>query len=353
MEEKNQCPKNVIEEILAMYGFSTAFSNQTEYIVRYDEKENRHVKVILSVSIGSGERLVLKILREEQGNPHADREIIERQSAFSEFLRNHGVRTPKRYVANGRYCNPYVFQEVVCNVTVEDWCGEEIREIDRTLAYRIGALLARMHTLSIENQCTIGCGTLFSAAHKNDVDAYADFCKICEDERLDRACVKEICRLREEKIGRIRKAWDRLPKAAVQGDISINNLADGNGELIVFDYNNAGDEVLVSDLVLEGLLTAYEMDLPQGTDRSECEALFSSFLEGYLSNRELSEVESEIAWEIYTLYHALWFSKILYRADSLDKSVERGDYATANRLLKTMLAQITENDDGRFRKTYR
>lgn len=350
MKEKIQCPKNVIEEILAMYGFSTAFSNQTEYIARYGEDENRHIKVILSVSIGSGERLVLKILREEQGNPHADREIIERQSVFSEFLRANGIRTPKRYSKDGRYCHSYVFQGVLCNVTVEDWCGEEIKEIDGEIAYRIGALLGRMHVLSLENQCKIGCKTLFSAAWENDVDAYADFCKIGENPGLERTSVKEIQRLREEKIEKIRAAWDRLPKAAVQGDISINNLVYGADALAVFDYNNAGDEVLVSDLVLEGLLTAYEMDLPANTDRSECELLFARFLDGYLSQRTLSKGEAEIAWEIYTLYHALWFSKVCYREDSLEKLVERGEYATANRILNTMLAQIKEIDDGRFQR---
>ncbi|MBO4932793.1 MAG: hypothetical protein J6I42_11480, partial [Clostridia bacterium] len=147
----------------------------------------------------------------------------------------------------------------------------------------------------------------------------------------------------------LRSVWDRLPKAAVQGDISINNLVYGKDELTVFDYNNAGDEVLVSDLVMEGLLTAYEMDLPEGTDPGCREQFFPALLNGYLSRRQLSDEEADAAWIIYTLYHALWFTRIIYNENSLGKLVEKEDYESANRLLAQMLADMTETDDGRFR----
>ena len=96
------------------------------------------------------------------------------------------------------------------------------------------------------------------------MDAFPQFCEITKDEKLDQAFVTRIKALRDEKRTRIRGDWEKLPKAAVQGDISINNLAHGKDGLIVFDYNNAGDEVQVCDLVMEGLLTAYEMELPDG-----------------------------------------------------------------------------------------
>lgn len=120
--------------------------------------------------------------------------------------------------------------------------------------------------------------------------------------------------------------------------------------MTVFDYNNAGDEVLISDLVLEGLLTAYEMDLPCGTPTTYREKIFPAFLEGYLSIRHLSEMESTIAWEVYTLYHGLWFTRVVYNDNSLEQLVKNGDYDAANNLLKQMLADMTETEDGRFRE---
>ncbi|MBR3997697.1 MAG: hypothetical protein IKI93_05075, partial [Clostridia bacterium] len=187
-------------------------------------------------------------------------------------------------------------------------------------------------------------------AYWNDVDAFDDFCRICDNEYLDQSIVNKIKKFRSEKLDALRSVWDKLPKAAVQGDISINNLVYDKEGLIVFDYNNAGDEVLISDLVLEGLLTAYEMDLPEGTDKKYREQLFPSFLNGYLSVRKLNKDEADTAWIIYTLYHALWFTRIVYNDDSLEKLVMNGDYSSANRLLLTMLEDMTEADDGRFRK---
>ncbi len=279
-----------------------------------------------------------------------DRSKIEKQSAFSEFMRRHGIKTPARYMVEGKYCIEYVYNNIPCNVTVEDWCGEEITEINTEISYKIGELMARMHILSLDNHCEIGCGTLFSAAYWNDVDAFPQFCEICKNEKLDQEIVEKIKKLHDEKLEAIRTVWDMLPKAAVQGDISINNLAYGEEELIVFDYNNAGDEVLISDLVMEGLLTAYEMDLPDGTDPSCREQFFPALLEGYLSVRTLSDEEAKAAWLVYTLYHALWFSRVIYNEDSLEKLVKNEDYASANKLLRQMLADMTETDDGRFNK---
>lgn len=348
MGEKQKVQESVIHSILALYGMDATFSEQKEYI-NYNGEYGYLVKVILSVLLENGKRVVIKILY-EQDDLLRDRAKIEKQSAFSEFMRQNGIRTPKRYMANGSYCNEYFYNDLPCNVTLEDWCGEEILEINTDIAYKIGELMARMHVLSWENHCEIGCNTLFSAVYQNDVDAFADFCEIGKHEKLDQAMVEQIKKLHDQKLEVVRAVWDRLPKAAVQGDISINNLVFGEDELVVFDYNNAGDEVLISDLVLEGLLTAYEMDLPEGADQGYREQIFPALLNGYLSIRKLNEQEANAAWIVYTLYHSLWFSKVLYNDDSLEKLVEREDYAGANRLLTQMLSDMTEVDDGRFGK---
>lgn len=217
--------------------------------------------------------LVIKILH-EKSDLLQDWQKIEKQSCFSEFMRSQGIKTPSRYKANGKYCNEYIYNNSQCNVTVEDWCGEEIKEISIDIAYQIGKLMAQMHRISLANKCEIGCGTLFSAAYCNDVDAYSEFCKICEDEKLDQTIITEINTLHDEKLKSIRAVWNILPKTAVQGDVSINNLVYSTDGFTIFDYNNAGDEVLISDLILEGLLTACEMDIPNGISVSFREEIF-------------------------------------------------------------------------------
>lgn len=347
--KSNGVPKSDIHAILALYALDAPFSEQKEYINYTGQQGDGLVKIILSVLLENGKHLVIKILR-EQDDVEKERTKIEKQSAFSELIRKNGIRTPMRYMANGRYCNEYIYNGVTCNVTVEDHCGEEIRQIDTDIAYKIGVLMARMHIISLENNCQIGCGTLFSAAYWNDVDAFERFSQIGQDKHLDQLVVTQIKKLHDEKLQAIRAVWDRLPRAAVQGDISINNLVYGQDELTVFDYNNAGDEVLISDLVMEGLLTAYEMGIPKNEDKSYCEKLFPALLNGYLSVRKLSAEEANAAWNVYTLYHALWFTRVVYREDSLEKLVEKKDHSAANRLLRQMLADMAEPDDGRFRR---
>lgn len=339
--------KEIADSILREYGFRECRGIQESFI-HYLGEDSR-VKLIFPVTLDSGRKLVVKILREDDDKSREQEQLkIEKQSIFSEFLRSKGIKTPARYMASGKYCIPYSYHGIPCCVTVEDWCGEEIKEINSNIAYKIGVLLAKMHTISLANNCEIGCGTLFSAAYWNDVDAFPEFCKLSAHDQLDQGVVERIKALREEKLERLRAVWDKLPKAAVQGDISVNNLVETEGDLTVFDYNNAGDEVLVSDLVMEGLLTAYEMDLPEGVPESAREEFFPALLRGYLSVRTLSEEECAAAWDIYTLYHGLWFSRVTYNEGSLEKLLEKGDFDGANLLLKRMLADMLEQNDGRF-----
>lgn len=345
MEKNKTVEPEVIDEILRRYGFEEAITEQKAYI--HYIGENGFLKLIFRVTLESGRMLVIKLVLEDEG---LEKELqkFERQSAFSEFMRASGIPTPARHRAGERFCTEYEYRGIMCSVTVEDWCGEEIAEITADTARKIGELMARMHTLSLDGGCAIGCGTLFSAAYWNDVDAFPLFCKLCEDEHLDKAAAEKIKVLHDRKLEHIRSMWESLPKAAVQGDISINNLSWNGDALVVFDYNNAGDEVLVSDLVMEGLLTAYEMDLPEGVDADSRKQLFPAFLEGYLSVRPLTAEECEAAWDIYTMYNGLWFTRVQYNENSLEKLLERGEYDAANQLLDRMLADISEEDDGRF-----
>ena len=93
----------------------------------------------------------------------------------------------------------------------------------------------------------------------------------------------------------------------------------------------------------------YEMELRDGTPASYREQIFPALLKGYLSVRPLSEAERNTVWEVYSLYHGLWFTRIVYNDDSLDSMVKKGDYEAANYLLKQMLTDMQEADDGRFR----
>lgn len=91
-------------------------------------KENR-ARFIFRVDLPDGRRLVIKMINEED-DLHTGLCETEQQSVFSEFLRAHGVRTPRRCPAQGRFCHEFAYDSLPCCVTVEDWCDEKIRQID-------------------------------------------------------------------------------------------------------------------------------------------------------------------------------------------------------------------------------
>lgn len=146
------------------------------------------------------------------------------------------------------------------------------------------------------------------------------------------------------KLEKIKLSWIKLPRYATQGDISINNLSFVGENIGIFDYNVAGDETLVGDMVLEGLLTANEMDLSNGlTDKDRTE-LFKRFFNGYITERPLTDDEKNIFSEIYSASSALWFTKIKYDENSLTKLIERNEYGKVDLLLQEIYDTLCKDN---------
>lgn len=328
---------SLIRNTLVRYGFPERPAG-TEYYIDERTEDAIYAKYVLKVSFDNRPPLVMKFTRE---HPH---DVIERQSRFAEHLRVRGIPTPRRYLCGGACCAVACAGGLTLDVTVEDWCGEELKSLDFHSARLIGALMARIHRISLEDGCRIGAATLFSAAEKNDVNRYDRFEKLCENEHLDSFLTARICSLYREKMARLAEKWPVLPVCAVQGDVSINNLHLNRDGLVIFDFNNAGDVVPVSDVILEGLLTAYEMDLAAGLDDTDRPGLFRAFIQGYRTVRAFTPEELGVAWDIYTIYNSLWFTRIIYAENSLEALLRRGEYGQADRLLSRIYSDLSETE---------
>jgi len=283
---------------------------------------------------------VLKFVR-ENNHPH---NIIEAQSIFSEYLRSQGILTPKRYMIGGSYCLKYELNNMFIDITVEDYLGDEIQTIDFELAYKIGQLMAKIHRISEKGSCYIGNDTIFNVVGYNEVSGFNSFLDLGECNKIDSVMYQKIKALYTTKLEKIKLSWSKLPRYATQGDVSINNLSYVGEEIGIFDYNIAGDETLVGDMVLEGLLTANEMDLSNGLTDKNRKELFECFLKGYINERPLTDDEKDILGEIYSISSALWFTKIKHNENSLKKLVERNDYGKVDLLLKEIYDTLCEDN---------
>lgn len=325
--------KEDFEVVLSQYGIHESIVSSELLFEMYD---NNEIKVITKCNYENRSPIILKLLHEDR-HPHY---IIEQQSAFSELLRSNGILTPKRYKSKGIYCGTYDHNGIVYDTTVEDYLGEEIKLIDIHLAFLVGKLMGEMHKISAENNCHISTKTIFDLMGYNEVSGFNTFMKYVQSGVLPCMISEQIINEYRKRISIIKMGWDQLPRFASQGDISINNLTQIGNEIGIFDYNIAGDAVLVCDLVLEALLTAYEMDIPDTVKRSD---IFIKFIEGYLSVYKLGKQELRAAWNILIVSDAFWFKKFKYTDNSLSCLVERHDTKRIGIFLKELLSTIQDD----------
>lgn len=324
-----------LNDVLALYKIIGQISDFEFFINGYDEKTSE-MKVIIKVLFMDRNPLVVKFIRENR-HPHNE---IEKQSKFSEYLRSQGILTPKRYISGDNYCIKYTLNDRCLDVTVEDYLGEKIKTIDFKLAYKIGQLVARIHNISEKGNCYIGTNTIFNVVGYNEVSGYDQFVELGESGKIDSEMYKKIVKIYSDKLEKIKLSWDKLPRYATQGDFSINNLTFIGDELGIFDYNIAGDETLVGDMVLEGLLSANEMDLAEGLSDIDRKELFRCFVNGYTDERTLNDNEKGILSDIYAISSGLWFTKIFIHENSLIKLVERKEYDNENFLLQEIYSTL-------------
>lgn len=325
-----------ISNVLDLYNINSDICEYEFFIDRFDN-ETAEFKFIAKVDLSNEKSLVVKFIRQEM-SPH---NVIEEQSRFSEHLRSRGVLTPKRYKSGDSYCAKYPFNGLTLDITVEDYLGEEITAIDNSLAFKIGQLMGQNHSIAEADNLHINANTIFNVIGYNEVSGYDDFVKFGNDGLINQEIFDKICRIYNEKLNRLKLVWDSLPKYATQGDYSANNLTCIGDKLGIFDYNNAGDETLVGDMILEGLLTAYENNLAESLTDSDRIELFKSFVDGYISQRPLSEKERAVFDDIYAISWGLWFTRICYNDNSLEKLIERQDHKKTEELLRKIYQNIS------------
>ena len=342
---------DTLAPILREYGISTAITN-IEYFINRQNPETNNYKIIAKVEVKHRSPLVLKLIR-EPGHSHNE---IERQCVFAEHLRRNGIATPEHYSVGGNYCVERLIDGVRLNVVLEDHAESLTKTIDVELAREAGKLMARIHRLSFRDNFKIGAATMWGALGKNRVSGIDAFRELAEHAQASlvksvsyphRFCKKpELCReiitIYDRKLAAAADVWGRLPCSAVQGDISIGNIYNAGDRLGVFDFNNAGDETLIGDMILEGLMLANESTLADGLTDSDRPEIFRGFLDGYRAICPLTPDERMAACELYPAYSALWFRKVEKLSELMHTP---GSCEAADEMLSAMYEEI--NSDAR------
>lgn len=324
--------KRNIRNILQRFGIFDKPTGVHSLLEAVSEPEARFV---LLVNTQSGHSLVMKLTCSKR-YPH---DLIERQSRFSECLRSSGIQTPRRYNAEGAFCILCPIHGFNFSVTLEDYVGEELKTMNMTTAEELGELLACCHEASQRSDCTLGVPTMFCPAEQHEMNAYDEFCALSNAPGIDSTLHNSVKRTYDTRLQQTLQKLTFCPKHAVQGDFSINNLSRQNGELYLFDYNNAGDDYLVADMVTQGIFISRDMEYETPHDPI---AMYNAFIGGYSARRQLSEAEKDAANDYYAVSSAMWASGITEWDGSLSDMLKSGNCESANRQLADMLRELSK-----------
>ena len=254
---------------------------------------------------------------------------------------------PERFAdPSGRFCIVEPLTENNCSVTVERGvAGEELKAINAYYMRTLAEMMANMHLVSLQNNCQIRLNTIW-----NLYDLQADllqgyrlfsrlFAKYFHTARLDWKRWHCIDATYRSKWARLWPLWQNLPRCAVQGDFSTNNvLIDKNGKIAsLIDFNIAGSDVLVNDLITQAMFISEIMDLAEGLQDADRFNLFRIFIEEYLRHRPLTEPELAAMNSIYNLASSFFWPVI----EDLEQLLAGGDYQKANEVLEDILQSLT------------
>lgn len=338
-----------LSDLLHSYGIY-APSLKTEELQKYDcDDEDGQLRVIIKVTPDGFPPIIVKI----KDDRDVSETVFENQCRFSEALAESGIPTARILPVAGE--NQFVLSAQIDGravfVTAEAFMENEVRSIDMETAEKMGTLLARSHNVSEERGCHVSNKVLFDPFKDNVLFSALDFLSLS-----DRMTGENLLQHRKiaQEYRRIMAELEPLrlrPRYAVQGDISdCNCFFTSGGEIGFFDFNNAGDNVLYCDAVMQGLFAARLMTYPPDRSFSD-EDLATAFFRGYCSARPFTEEDKKFYPLLRAVIDAFWVDNIGWSIDNgwspckpeaLYAAVEREDSQAVQRKLEEIYSKLTD-----------
>lgn len=332
---------NDIENILKDYHISSEISQI--YELQRDDYENdnsksKEIRLIIKVDLKGASPLVIRFKNESD----VSIELIESQSLFADILRNNGIITPYQYKSENKFAQWYKINGYDVIVTVEQFAENEIKTVDASIAEKTGVLLAKMHTISEENNLHVHNKVLFDPFDYNELFDFKTFMSLESTlEDGDKVLFDKIVNKYNDYM-KILSQLKNHPRYAVQGDISNCNLyLTSSEEVGIFDFNRCGDNILFCDAVMQAVFEARLMDYPKKREDDFEIKILKSFLDGYCSVRSFSKEQQSWYWYLYAVINAFWSNDIRWSENSLLNSHKNGDVENVRKWLLTIWNRLT------------
>lgn len=314
-----------VNTILRDYAFSAIATHVTE-LQRYNyekaDPNSKEVRLIIRVDLSDGASIVMRFKNEND----VTQAMIESQCQFADLLRTNGIPSPRQYPSGNRFATLYTIHGYEVIVCVEDFVEGEIKQVDSDIARKTGALLAQTHTIAQRCNAHVDCPVLFDPFQKNDLFFYDLFEKMSEHLQGEAYTLSQKIITKYQEYMEVLSPLQEEPRYAVQGDISDCNLyLTAQGEIGLFDFNRCGDNNLYCDAVMQAIFEARLMDYPAAYQGKQEQLILSAFLRGYQSVRPFQPVHRELFPYLYAVVTAFWGMDLVWRENSLQNAVDRGD----------------------------
>ena len=325
---------NDIERIFQDYGIyehCAGFSELQRYHYEEDDPDSKEVRLIVKAETNSGSAVVIRFKNEAD----VTLDTVTAQSKFAVLLAENGIETPRIYHANGQYARWYQISGYKVIVTVEDFVGGELKEVDTKTAEQTGRLLARMHNVSEMNDFHVQNNVLFHPLKRNDLFSFEDFAVHKEYLKSVHADLYHKIVLGYSHLLEKVRFFENEPQYAVQGDISDCNLyRNAYGTIGVFDFNRCGDNVLYYDAVMQAVFEARLMVYPKEIAKASEAVILPAFLKGYHQERPFTDRQIEVFPYLYALISAFWLFDMRWSEHSLANAIEQADADAALNWMK-------------------
>lgn len=293
-----------IQNTLVLFGINQEVSS---YILIQETVESEKEKLIILVKTMDGSKYICRYY----GGNHFSETVIEQQSYFAYVLQKNGIITPNKYNCKGSYCLPFTVGNKKYLTTVEDFLAGNNFGIDLQLFEKLGRLLGCLHRISEKVPTKID----YSAITDSIVSGKARFEAILNKtqkifEISD--CITEIGGLHDGLVNKLSKSWCTLPCGSVHGDLSVfNNIIEVDGSIGIIDFDLAGNETYLSDLLITFYSSLYKYYPDRENRNINVNKAYKMFFRGYLSQRKLTKTEISVFPEMAALFDGLYFSKML------------------------------------------
>lgn len=165
------------------------------------------------------------------------------------------------------------------------------------------------------------------------------------DTRVDQALLEELWCTYQVKRAQLQRHYASLPNGAVQGDFSTNNLLINSSNQLcgVIDFNLAGNEVFINEMMQTGIFLGFEAYRQEWLDRERCrymERRFKQLCQGYLQVYPLSSLEIKHVNTLYNIIRPFRWDKVVITL----RKAEQGLIEEVNQRLRWMLYELTRDD---------